>query len=199
MTGGVKAVVRTNDVKGSVCKIGIEPVKFSALWNAYPNGNPSQTKDAEGHLLYSNQCAIKVSVALHTVGVEMKSFKGATTQINGKRAALRAAELAGWLGKMPFCGVSQKSENVTGASWTDKIKGRTGIIYFADYWARDGEAQMNGTGDHIDLWNNSTLTPSLQSTLRFRFGINRVPNLFGSGNWYSDLGAAKSISFWEVK
>ena len=128
----------------------------------------------------------------------MKSFKGATTDIGGKRAALRAAELAAWLNKMPFCGLPQRSESITGEKWQEKIKGRTGIIYFADYWTRDGETQA-ATGDHIDLWNKSTLTPSLESTLRFRLGIGRMPNIFGPGNWYSDLGKAKSILFWEIK
>jgi hypothetical protein len=129
----------------------------------------------------------------------MKSFQGATTAIDGKRAAIRAAELAAWLDKMPFCGLPPKGESVTGDDWKNKVKGRTGIVFFADYWARDGESAHNGTGDHIDLWNKSTLTPSLQSTFRFRLGINQLPNAFGAGNWYSDLGKAKAIKFWEIK
>lgn len=199
MTGGVKTVVKTNDLKGSVCRVDVKPVKFDTLWGAYPDGHPSQAKDANGELLYTNQCAIKVSVALHAAGVEMKSFTGAATLINGKRAALRAEELAAWLNKMPFCGLPPKGESVTGADWKAKVKDRTGIISFADYWARSGESDASGSGDHIDLWNKKTLTPSLQSTLRFRLGIGRIPNLFGSGNWYSNLDKSKNILFWEIK
>lgn len=55
------------------------------------------------------------------------------------------------------------------------------------------------SGDHIDLWKNTTLTPSIQSTLRFTLGIGRIPNPFGAGNWYSDLGKSNQIKFWEIK
>jgi len=199
MSGGVKAQVKTNNTPGSVCRMSVEPVRFDALWKAYPSGKPSQAKDAHGNLLYTNQCAIKVSVALHKVGVEMKSFSGAHTVLDGKRAALRAEELAAWLNKMPFCGLPSKADPVTGPDWKDKVKGRTGIIFFGDYWTRDGESQANASGDHIDLWNKSALTPSIESTLRFRLGISRMPNLLGSGNWYSDLDKSKSVLFWEIK
>jgi len=199
MTGGVKALVKTNDIKGSVCKVDLPPVRFNALWSAYPDGHPSQEKNSKGELLYPDQCAIKVSVALHAAGVEMKSFSGASTLINGKRAALRAAELATWLNKMPFCGLPKNAEVITGDDWTARARGRTGIIFFGDYWTRQGESAANASGDHIDMWRNDTLTPSMQSTLRFRLGVARIPNLFGSGNWYSDLGKAKNIQFWEVK
>lgn len=190
MTGSVKAVVKTNNVKGSVCKIGIEPVKFSALWKAYPDGNPSQAKDAEGDLLYSNQCAIRVSVSLHSVGVEMKSFKGATTQINGKRAALRAEELADWLTMMPFCGLPQRPDTVTGEDWASKVKGKTGIVFFADYWTRQGESAQNASGDHIDLWNGEKMT-GLGSGLRARFGIV-IPNI------WSDLRKSRRVLFFPI-
>lgn len=182
-----------------VCKPGVEPVKFDALWNAYHGGHPSDAKDARGELLYKDQCAIRVSVALHAVGVDMRSFTGAFTVIDQKRAALRAAELAAWLNKVPFCGLPLKPQNVAGADWQSKVKGRSGIIYFADYWARAGESQANGSGDHIDLWNKGTLTPSIESTLRFRLGIRRIANPFGSGNWYSSLDNAKTILFWEIR
>ena len=91
------------------------------------------------------------------------------------------------------------SEVITGQNWKLKAKGRTGVIFFGDYWARPAESETNLSGDHVDLWNRSTLTPSIQSTLRFRFGIGRIPNLFGPGNWYSNLDKAKSIQFWEIK
>lgn len=133
MPGGAKTAVKTNTTPNSVCKVGVEPIKFEAIWNGYPDGHPSQAKDAKGNLLYENQCAIKVSVALHKAGVEMKSFGQAATTIDGKRAALAAQHLANWLDKMPFCGLPQKAEIVTGADWEKKIKRRSGIIFFADY------------------------------------------------------------------
>ncbi len=199
MTGGTRVVVKTNVRKDSVCPVNVAPVKFDALWSGYPGGHPSSATNANGDLLYEDQCAIKVSVALHSVGVEMKSFSGATTTINGKRAALRAAELAAWLDKMPFCGLPLKAKDVTGSDWQQRAAGMTGIVFFSDYWRREGESDANRSGDHIDLWNVSSLTPSIQSTLRFRLGVPRLPNLFGSGNWYSNLGQSKRIQLWEIK
>lgn len=78
--------------------------------------------------------------------------------------------------------------------WQEKIKGRPGIVYFADYWRRP--AEKDSTGDHIDLWNGRRLTASgLEGTLvtfmRFGLGIN-------SGILYSDLGSARTFLFWEV-
>ena len=98
---------------------------------------------------------------------------------------------------MPFCGLPTKPEAITGRDWQPKINGRTGIAFFRDYWARDGEVS-HASGDHIDLWNGSRLTISgvrgaFQSFARFTLGAASVPVL------YSDLGLAKEILFWEVK
>jgi hypothetical protein len=78
----------------------------------------------------------------------------------------------------------------------DRIKGRTGIVYFSGYWARDTDSHGQTTGDHIDLWNKDTLSsPGLAgrvtSFFRFRMGLSRA--------WYSDLGKSKEILFWEIK
>jgi hypothetical protein len=97
-----------------------------------------------------------------------------------------------------------KAENITGADWESKVKGRTGIIMFDGYWARSGESAANTSGGHIDLWNKDTLTPSAEFVLRFRLGITRFRNpldwaMGREGNWYSDLSESKRILFWEVK
>ena len=41
-----------------------------------------------------------------------------------------------------------------------KIKGRTGILFFENYWTRSGETQARASGSHIDLWDGSRLTVS---------------------------------------
>ena len=126
-----QARVRTNTIKDSVCKIDVPVVAFSQLWESYPSGHPyvnqKTGKPPEG---YDNQCAIKVSVAIHGAGVEMKSFKGDYIMLNGRKAASSATQLASWLKLQPFCGLPKQPENVTGKDWQDKIKNRTGIIYF---------------------------------------------------------------------
>mgnify|MGYP000858868811 CR=1 FL=1 len=192
-----RAVVKTNSVKGSVCTITVEPVTFAKLWDGYPAGHPYV--DAKGNTPagFENQCAIKVSVALHAVGLEMRSFKGGTVFVNGKRAATGAEELAAWLKKQPFCGLPSKPESIAGGDWQAKIKGRTGIIFFANYWERKTDAKGRASGDHIDLWNGWLLTASSVGSaaatfVRFVLGRSTGPDI-------SDLGKATEILFWEIK
>jgi hypothetical protein len=196
-----KATVKTNDVPGSVCRINVEPVKFAALWKGYPTNppyvDPRTGKPPPG---YSNQCAIKVSVAIHSVGVDMKSYLAKDkVQVSGKNTAAVAENLATWLNQMPFCGLPRKAEDVTGADWESKIKGRTGIIFFRDYWKRTPQEKAP-TGDHIDLWNGSRLTPNAANIAR-SLGMDSVQWLPGALADYnfSDLGKSKAILFWEVK
>jgi hypothetical protein len=104
----------------------------------------------------------------------------------------------------PFAGLPE-AEDITGADWESKVKGRTGIIQFSRYWARDGESTANASGGHIDLWNRSRLTissaPDALATIGrrlgyslFRQGATVLPDI----SW-SDLGGSKSILFWEIK
>jgi hypothetical protein len=186
--------------------------RFADMWRGFPQGHPSDerwekdiieqgiTLAHKGELKYPDQCAIKLCVALHAGGVDMQAYPGAATVIGGKRTGLRAAEVAAWLNTQAFCGLPL-ALRVTGADWQARIAGKTGIIYFANYWRRSGESKP--TGDHIDLWNQSTLSPSLESFFRFRLGIDRIPNPFEllrgqQSNWYSNLDEATEIMFWQI-
>lgn len=197
---------------GSACGAATANPPFAAMWRGYPPGHPSSERwqqdvvehgvllARQGELKYPDQCAIKLSVALHAAGVDMQRFAGAATIVNGKRAALRAVELAAWLERQAFCGLPV-ALRVTGGDWKEHIATRTGIIYFANYWRRSGESAP--TGDHIDLWNRDTLAPSIESFFRFRLGIDHLPNPLDRlrgvpGNWYSNLDAATEILFWQV-
>ncbi len=171
------------------------PVTFGVLWAAYPTSKPyldaKTGKVPEG---YDNQCAIKISLALLEAGVKLERFKGAVVFIKGGRIAIRAQELAEWLKIQPVPGIAP-AETITGERWESKIRGRTGVVYFADYWTRGNEKVP--TGDHIDLWNGSRMTASgvegvAVTFLRFGLGIE-------SGPWFSSLSKAKTIWFWEVK
>jgi hypothetical protein len=209
-----KASVKTNTKSDSVCKVDAQAVKFSDLWDAYKGGKPVDKKHEKdvlddkgkvihkkGDYVYGDQCAARVSVAIHGVGVDMKSFKGFSEQVNGKKAAMRAQELADWLKKQPFCGLPQKPENVKGSDWQEKIKGRTGILFFANYWLRSNE--KSPTGDHIDLWNGSRLTTGsggfagILTTLA-RFGLGMETGLSETDYGWSDLGKSTEILFWEI-
>lgn len=199
MTKALKqsAKVRTNPTPGSVCKVQIDAVKFADLWSGYPKtGTPYLDSRGNVPTGYENQCAIRVSVSLGGAGLTMKSFKGSAVTVSGKKAAVRAQEMADWLKLQPFCGLPTEPEDITGEGWQGKIKGRTGIVFFKDYWQRQGE--RNATGDHIDLWNGSKMTATgamirAHAFMRFTLGID---SFFGM---YSDLGKSTQILFWEIK
>jgi hypothetical protein len=195
-----QAQVKTNTTKDSVCSVNVGAVTFAKLWESYPSGHPYvDPKTGKPPKGYENQCAIKVSMAIHGAGIEMKSFQGAVVMMDGLKTAVGATQLANWLKLQPFCGLPKAPENVTGPEWQDKIKGRTGIVYFENYWRRHGETSAP-SGDHIDLWDGSRLTAtgwSFFSTLGRRVGLREA----GAGtDWgYSDAGKSTAILFWEVK
>ncbi|GGD96137.1 type VI secretion system amidase effector protein Tae4 [Caballeronia grimmiae] len=193
--------VRTNPTPNSVKEVQLKAVTFQELWTNYPSGNPYDNP------AYKNQCAIRMSVTLHNVGIGMKSFSSKVVRpssgqpsigriiLDGKATATRADEMGQWLKLQPFAGLP-KAENITGSGWQEKIKGRTGIVQFSQYWTREGENADSASGGHIDLWNGSKLTsPSaggaVDTFMRFTLGI--------SSAWYSDLGKSKQILFWEIQ
>ncbi len=206
------AIVKTNTVKDSVCKIDVPAVKFSDLWGNYVTGSPYKpAPNDKGD--YSNQCALRMSATFHKVGIKMLSFSQKSVKpmpgaqalgrviMDGSAAAVRAYELGEWLKLQPFCGLPQKPENITGKDWETKVKGRTGILMFHAYWTRAGEAPNSANGGHIDLWNGSRLTISGFwdgfATLGRRVGMQEF--LPGTQIGFSDLRHSKTILFWEIK
>jgi len=181
-------------------------VTFADLWANAETGNPAPE--------LGNQCAARLSVTLHRVGVTMKTFSQ-RNPVLGKRigriikdglpVATRADEMARWLKTKPFCGLGNP-ENVTGADWKSKVRGRTGIIAFSQYWSRGGN---DLSGGHIDLWNGYRFpypSPSLSEhgTVGIvgnwsRFGLNGWGVYNGGYLFFSDLAASKVITFFEIK
>ena len=201
-----KTVVRTNSTPNSTKEVPLNAVTFQELWNNYPSGRPYDNPS------YSDQCAIRMSVTLHRVGIEMKSFSSARVKplsgqasigriiLDGKATATRADEMGEWLNLQPFAGLP-KAEDVTGPDWESKVKGRTGIIQFSRYWTREGESASNASGGHIDLWNGARLTissaPDAIATISRYLGRQ---SLFpGTSYGWSDLRNSKRILFWEIK
>lgn len=191
-----KKQVPTNTKVDSKAEVQLRTVSFAELWAAYPGGTPYvDPKTGDAPPAFKNQCAIRMSVTLHRVGIEMKSFRGkGQIRLDGKRTAVLASEMAEWLRLKPLAGIGAP-ENITGADWQKKINGRTGIVAFKNYWTRDGESGQSG--GHIDLWNGSRMTSGSirgAATNFFRFNLG-----WESGPGYSDLGKATEILFWEVK
>lgn len=193
------------------CPPSTPTVTFADLWQGYVTGNPYRDP-ANGGVPpgFGNQCAIRLSVTLHRLGVEMRSFTPANVTVkpgnvfgrillDGKFTAVRADQMGSWLARRPFCGLPARPEDITGRDWQARIRGRTGIIAFDGYWARTGESAARASGGHIDLWNGSRLTNhgmagSLLNGLRFALGIQDpwIP-------LYSDLRRAKTILFFEIR
>lgn len=202
-----KTTVKTNTTPNSIKEVELNAVTFRTLWDNYATGNPYDDPTGE----YRNQCAIRMSVTLHRVGIEMKSFSQKLVKpapgkqtigrilIGGKATATRADEMSDWLKLKPFTGL-QKPENVTGSDWKFRISGRTGIIAFKNYWRRDGE--RDASGGHIDLWNGSRITisgpASLVGSVGRSLGIESA-HVPGTDIGYSDLSKATEILFWEIR
>jgi hypothetical protein len=181
-------------------------VTFAQLWANYPKDAPCVDSKGNTPAGWENQCAARVGLPLERSGVSFKGYPGARCPVNvaGHLAMVANAQmLADWLKRRPFAGCPP-AELVARRPWTDGVAGRTGIVFFQDYWRRKGETRGNGSGDHIDLWNRQTLTPSIQSFLRFRLGISHLPNLNpfsrrpDNQNWYSDLEQCRQILFWQI-
>jgi hypothetical protein len=179
------------------------PIPFSRIWENYPSEQPCLDKTGRPPHGWANQCAVRVSVALERSGVSFKSFPpGGRCPLGAANNAMigSAQRLANWLRLRPFPGCPPPLA-VGGATWEASLKGRTGIVFFENYWRRRGESAGFGTGDHIDLWNRDTLTPSLQSFLRFSLGLQRVPNLnpfSDEENVMSDLRNSAHVVFWPI-
>jgi len=188
--------VLTNLTPNSVKTVHLKAVTFKELWDNYPSGNPYDNP------AYDNQCAIRMSVAFHRVGIEMKSFSEKVLKplpgekdigriiLSGKATATRANELGEWLKLQPIAGIGQP-ENITGTDWLSRVKGRTGIIMFDGYWTRGSESDANASGGHIDLWNGAKMTG-------FGTGIRVDWNIVIPGVW-SDFRDSKTILFFPVK
>ncbi|MEX3692994.1 type VI secretion system amidase effector protein Tae4 [Paraburkholderia sp. BR14263] len=189
-------VVRTNSTSNSLKAVQLKAVTFQELWDNYPDGNPYDNP------AYPDQCAIRMSVAFHRVGVDMKSFSSKLVKplsgqpsigrilLDGEVTATRANELGEWLKLQPFAGLG-KAENITGANWVSKVKDRAGVIMFDGYWTRDGESQGNASGGHIDLWNGEKLTG-------FGTGVRVSWNIVIPGIW-SDFRSSRTILFFPIK
>jgi hypothetical protein len=189
----------TNDTQGSVKAIQLKPLDFDTLWGNYPLSSITHAQgDKED--IFKNHCAINVSEALLKSNIKMKSFKGAacwsdcSTGNKGKHA-IRAQELASWVKLKPFPGCPSAIK-LTGQNYESYVQGKTGIIFFKDYWQRNGETGKTRTGDHIDLWNKNELASigTIATWVRQTFS-NFASEYFDR----SDLKNSKEVLFWEIK
>jgi len=114
-------------------------VSFQKLWDNHPYpGNPCDTN------YFTNQCAIRMGVALEKTGINMQTFHGAKCYNGLKhnpKHILRAQELANWLkAQRAIVGNVKTYKGVTDSDFA----GKKGIVFIKDGW---------GATDHIDVWN----------------------------------------------
>jgi hypothetical protein len=88
-------VVRTNSTPGSIKVVELKVLTFQELWDTYPSGDP-YTDPNTGRVPpgYSNQCAIRMSVTFHRLGIAMKSYhRTDRILVDGKGTASRVFPL----------------------------------------------------------------------------------------------------------
>ncbi len=180
-------------------------VKFVDLWRGHPINESVSTPCIAPHALtnmegdhvpmgfpvFHNQCAIRMGVALRRAGVTPGQLGGCTSC--GVHPAsdmhyVRATELAERIASANIPGVApiEKFVGPEVAHYYSKLFGRTGIIFFKDYWNRSSDSGRP-TGDHIDVWNG------------YRSSAKWLLEWFSWLGYYSNYANASEIWFWEVK
>ena len=168
-------------------------ITFEELWKNYPKKNEikvrCQNKQATGSQPFGNYCAIMLSDALIKLGVSTINAKARKCWGHpGMKHILLAEEMAAWLKQSGFIWLGT-AKKINPGSFQKELDGKTGIVFFKDYWQRGDETFDSRSGDHIDLWNKDELTGGsmLTRTIYEFFGI------------VSDLNKSREIWFWEVK
>lgn len=179
-------------------------IRFKQLWDNHPSINgPKNPCVTNGKKNFDDQCAIRLGVALSKSGVDTSKLPGAVHCWHGHPKSqghvIRAEELANGLSKRMVPGV-QPLIKVNPSGFSEAITGKTGIIFFKDYWQRKNngfkETFRNRSGDHIDLWNGARITDLFSwARIHLRFGS------FGIHTFRDDLSDfedSKEIWFWRV-
>lgn len=170
-------------------RLGTKGATFKDVWSAF-NAQPHRPCT---NPTFTNQCAIRVSQALMDCGVDLSSLR-ATRCWNDKSAynskhIIRAEEFAVWLKRSSLPGLGA-TETADPGNFQNELNGKTGIVFFKDYWQRTNETPANRSGDHIDLWN-------VNRTTGYWFSWTRDFWEFLSSN-YSDRNNSREVWFWSI-
>ena len=165
---------------------------FKTLWNNFPNKKSLSRKcfnmQKDSSKPFGNYCAIMMSECLIKSNINISSYKGNRCwSHSGPKHILLAEDLAKGLRLSPPSHFGRMNK-VHPKTFQNELKNKTGVIFFKDYWQRDGELLGNRSGDHIDLWDNDRITGSSMFARGVLEFLGRV----------SDLNQSKQIWFWEV-
>ncbi len=114
--------------------------EFNKLWASYPNENHPCSGP------WTNQCAIRMSIALNTEGTIIVSKKTYGEPRCEHGHARGAESLANFLWKK----IGRPKVYAAGATAKTDIQSKNGIVFFKDCFQRPGEEAVRG--DHIDVW-----------------------------------------------
>lgn len=191
----------TNSTPDSSADSTIDVLRFSNLWSAYPSNRTIEHIDPDtGDDIFGDHCAINVSQSLYKNGIKLKSFRGTkcwrcpTPDEQGRGIhAIRAQELADYLERQPFADCPQPSR-LLGETFEREVSGKTGIIFFKDYWRRTENGAR--TGDHIDLWDGNELASIGAFATFVRTTFSEFSENYLS---MSDLKKSSQVLFWEIE
>ncbi len=192
-------------------------IAFRDLWRNHPLNNseafPARMREdliingkvvkRKGTPSFSNQCAIRMGVSLRDSGVSLGQLGNPRVSWYHSKSdmfVLNAEELARSIAGSGISGLG-KIEKISGddvKKFTSILYGRTGIIFFKDYWYRgrkvpDGNGgfktvkEARATGDHIDVWNG------------YRTSAKWLIEWFSWLGYSENYGKSREIWFWEVK
>jgi len=179
-------------------------VAFIDLWRGHPINEsvmtpyiaPHDLTNLEGRVIsqglpvFSNQCAIRMGIALRRAGVQPSQLGGCAHCAVHSRDAMHfinANQLANAILRANIAGIGkvEKFSGADAAQFYPKLFGRTGIIYVQDYWRRSTDSGK-ATGDHIDVWNG------------YRSSAKWLMEWFSWVGYYSNYAEAGEIWFWPV-
>lgn len=166
---------------------------FQALWDNFPQkkviSSKCRNKQEDSERPFSDYCAIMLSECLIKSGINISAYKGNKCWSHaGQKHILLAEDLAKGLELSPPSHFGRMLK-IKPSTFQKELKDKTGIIFFKDYWQRDGELLGSRSGDHIDLWNKDRISSTSMLTRNILEFLGRV----------SDLNQSKAIWFWEVR
>ena len=180
-------------------------VAFKDLWRGHPINESVMTPCIAPHSLtnlegkqihkgfpvFSNQCAIRMGVALRRAGVAPSQLSGCQHCVVHAREEMHFIQAQGLAlaierARLPGVAPVEKITGANASAFYPKLFGRTGIIYIQDYWKRVTDSGRP-TGDHIDVWNG------------YRSSAKWLLEWFSWLGYYSNYADAGEIWFWEVK
>lgn len=152
---------------------------FATLWANHPANQvprviePCATNGVRHH---ANQCVIRLGIALSTSGVSLASFNGTFCwNGHGRRHPLRVEEIKEWINSdaatfAPSYAEKYVRDRQGRQQSHHSFIGRQGIVAFLNFWG------TGNTGDHIDLWDGSSIA-------------------YGQNNYFE---LSQEIWFWQI-